>query len=73
MNEVEQQPDYQVNVDDLPLTNRLQRVHQEGNFVVGVSETGVRFRQRIPQGKMLVQEDGKFKFVDVDIKGVSVG
>lgn len=44
-----------LNIDDLPTTTKLSHLHQEGNYLVGVSELGARFTQRIPAGKILTK------------------
>lgn len=48
-------------IDAMPVTNQLQDLHQEGNFLVGLTDLGVRFRQRIPADKILTKEGGEFK------------
>ena len=72
MNDQEQtiermQPLHELNLDSLAADGRLQMVHQEGNFLVGTTDKGVRFRQRIKPGKMLTKVDGKFKIVDMPV------
>lgn len=47
-------------IDAMPLTNKIIDMHQEGNWLVGVTEHGVRFRQHIPQGKRLNKKGGEF-------------
>lgn len=51
-------------IDKMPTTKNLQELHQEGNFLVGLTDLGIRFRQRIPQGKLLTKEGGEFKLID---------
>jgi len=46
----------EIKLDDLTQlddTASLVSLHQEGNFLVGLTDKGVRFRQHIPQGKIL--------------------
>lgn len=46
----------EVKLDDLAQlddTASLVSLHQEGNFLVGVTDKGVTFRQHIPVGKVL--------------------
>lgn len=57
-----------VNIDEIPLTDQLKDVHQEGNYLVAVTATGVRFRQSIPPGKILNQRDGKWVFEDMIVR-----
>lgn len=55
-------------IDSMPLTTNLISAIQEGNFLVGVTDTGVRFRQRIPQGKMLSKnEKGEWIFIPLRV------
>lgn len=55
-----QQPEATFNIDAIQLTNKLIDAHQEGNFIVGTTEHGVRFRQHIPASKLLNKVDGRF-------------
>ena len=50
-------PEYQFNIDEMPITSNLLSVHQDGNYLVGVTEYGVKFKQRIPSDKMLSKND----------------
>ena len=59
--------DTEFNIDDMELTNRINDVHQEGNWLIGVTDMGIRFRQRIKQGKRLNKVGGKFVLEDVDV------
>lgn len=63
----EKQAEYTFDIDQMQTTTELSEVHQEGNFLVAVSRTGVKFRQRIPQGKILVKEEGKYRLVDMTV------
>ena len=49
----EVQPDYTLDVDNMPLDATIVELHQEGNWLVGKTSQGVHFRQGIPVGKML--------------------
>jgi len=53
-------PDYEFDIDAMPLTKNIVDMHQEGNWLVGVTEHGIKFRQHIPQGKMLNKKNGKY-------------
>jgi hypothetical protein len=55
------------NIDTMELTNKLVSVHQEGNFLVGLTEKGVRFRQRIPNDKILNKRNGEYVLDTVDV------
>lgn len=63
----EEVAEYTFDIDKMPVTTELSQVHQEGNFLVAVTRTGVKFRQRIPQGKILTKEDGKYRLVDMTV------
>ncbi len=60
-------PDYEFDFDSMQLTNKIVDAHQEGNWLVGVTEHGIRFRQHIPQGKRLNKREGKFVLEDMVI------
>jgi len=51
----------------MDISAKLQKVHQEGNYLVSLTDKGIRFRQHIPQGKILYQEGGKYKIKDMEI------
>ena len=54
-------------VAQIPLATNIIEAHQEGNFIIGLTETGIRFRQHIPQGKILNKLDGKWVLQDMEI------
>lgn len=60
----ELQPEHTTNLDALPVTKNLIDVHQEGNYLVAMTELGVRFRQRIPVNKILTKEGDNFRLKD---------
>jgi len=60
----ELQPEHTTDLDALPVTKKLIEVHQEGNYLVGLTELGVRFRQRIPVNKILTKEGDDFRLKD---------
>ena len=72
MNEKEltETPEHTFDISAMPLTNKLVDVHQDGNFLVGTTEHGVKFRQRIPANKILVKVGEEYKLQDMrfDIK-----
>jgi len=54
------------NLEDMTIANGLRDAHQEGNYLVGVTDTGVRFRQRLPLNKMLSKtEKGDWTLIDL--------
>lgn len=62
-----QKPDYEFNFETMQLTNKIVEAHQEGNWLIAVSENGIKFRQHIPQGKRLNKKEGKFILEDMVI------
>lgn len=60
-------PDYTFDIDAMELTNNIVDMRQEGNWLVGVTEHGIKFRQHIPQGKRLNKKGGKFVLEDMVI------
>jgi hypothetical protein len=59
----------EVDTDAFPMTNKLKNLHQEGNYLVGVTELGVRFKQHIPVDKILTQDEkGNYKLQSVVIQ-----
>lgn len=59
--------DHEFDVDTMVLTNKIVDAHQEGNWLIGVTDLGVRFRQHIKQGKRLNKKGGRFVLEDVEI------
>lgn len=51
------EPDYSFDIDRMDIASTLLNAHQEGNFIVGQTDKGVRFKQRIPAGKMLNKDE----------------
>jgi len=60
-------PDYEFDIDAMPLTKNIVDMHQEGNWLVGVTEHGIKFRQHIPQGKRLNKKGDKYRLTDMVI------
>ena len=52
-------------ISKMDLTNKIDSVHQEGNFLVMTTDRGVTFRQHIGPGKVLCKENGKFKLKEI--------
>lgn len=68
-----EEAEYQVDIDKIPVTTTIVELKQEGNYLVGVTETGVRFKQRIPQGKILNKVDDKWILEDIKIAPAKKG
>lgn len=60
-------PDYSFDIDRMDTNSTLLNAHQEGNFIVGQTDKGVRFKQRIPVGKML-NKDEKGNWILQDLR-----
>ena len=58
-------------IANIPIASCLVSAHQEGNYLVGVTELGVKFRQHIPIDKMIDQNE-KGEWVLVPLR-VSLG
>lgn len=70
MNEDQQTPAEQsFNIDTVELTKNIVELHQEGNFLVGLTDKGVRFRQHIPAGKILNKKEGEYVLEDMTVRG----
>jgi hypothetical protein len=67
MNEEEVQPLATFDLDSIALEDKLDQVHQEGNYLVGVTPNGVRFRHRLKPDQMLAEVDGKMKIVKMRV------
>jgi len=62
--EVVPKPDYEFDFDTIPILSDLVSLHQDGNYLVGMTEGGTRFKQRIPSDKMLTKnEKGEWSIV----------
>jgi len=60
----EVKPSYEFNFDSMPILNNLTSLRQDGNYLVGITEGGTRFSQRIPSDKMLSKnEKGEWSIV----------
>jgi len=58
--------DYEFDFDSIPQAHIVD-MHQEGNWLHGLTDTGIRFRQHIKQGKRLNKKGGKFVIEDMEI------
>lgn len=57
--------DHEFDIDKMPLTKNIVDMHQEGNWLVGLTENGIKFRQHIPQGKRLNKRGDAFVLEDM--------
>jgi hypothetical protein len=57
-------PEYTFDFDRMPLTKNLIDLHQEGNYLIGITERGVKFRQHIPANKLLTKEGDQWRLID---------
>lgn len=51
----EVKPEYEFDFDSMPILNKLTNLRQDGNYLVGITEGGTRFSQRVPSDKMLTK------------------
>lgn len=58
--------DYELDMTTLPAAHIVD-MHQEGNWIHGLTDTGIRFRQHIKPGKRLNKKGGKFVIEDVEV------
>ena len=63
--ELETPPDYQFDISNIPTTNKIVEAYQEGNWLIGVTDTGTRFKHHIPQGKRLNKKGDNFVLEDM--------
>ena len=61
-------PEYEFDFNSMPIMSKLANLHQDGNYLVGVTEGGTRFRQRIPSDKMLTK-NAKGEWAVVPLRG----
>jgi hypothetical protein len=69
MDEVEESSDrveYEFNLDNLAKAS-ITDLRQEGNFLIGTTNTGITFRHHIPVDKILDKVNGKFVLRDIAI------
>lgn len=66
MSEEVQQPDYEFDFDSIKPSSIVE-LHQEGNWLHGLTDTGTRFRQHIKQGKRLNKIDGRYVIENVEV------
>lgn len=62
--EEQPEPIYTFDIDKMQVTTKLNSLHQEGNYLVGVTESGVKFRQSVGPGKELYKEGDHFRLRD---------
>jgi hypothetical protein len=54
-------------IDMMPTDAKIIKLHQEGNYLIGLTDKGIKFNQRIPQGKRLNKIDDKYVLQDVGV------
>jgi len=64
------QPEYTFNVDSMVLDAQIHDLYQEGNWLKGTTNHGIRFTQRIPAGKML-NKNAKGEWIFEDLREVA--
>ena len=70
-NQIEEaKPEYTFDLTTIE-PGRIANLYQEGNYLVGITEAGVRFRQRIPTGKILTMVNGEYILQDMIISEVA--
>lgn len=62
-------PDYEYNIDELPVTTKIVEARQEGNYMIAVTENGIRFKHRIPPHKML-NKNAKGEWILENLRGL---
>lgn len=65
MEEEVKTPEYEYDLSSMPTTSKIVEAHQEGNWLIGVTDLGVRFRHHIPQGKRLNKKGDNFVLEDM--------
>jgi hypothetical protein len=60
---------YTFNIDEMPVTTKILNAHQEGNWMIGVTENGIRFKHHLPPHKML-NKNGKGEWILQDLRGL---
>lgn len=63
----EQVPEYSFDFSKMEITNNIVELYQEGNFLFGVTDKGVRFRQHIPAGKILSKKGGSWTLQNMEV------
>ena len=62
-------PEYEFDIDSMPILKNITSLYQDGNFLVGVTEGGARFSQRIPSDKMLSKNE-KGEWCIIPLRGI---
>ena len=63
----EAKADYSIDLTQIPTNAEIIELTQAGNWLCGVTSTGVRFRQRVPAGKVLNKVNDKYVIEDMEI------
>lgn len=58
MEEKQPEPDYTFDFSKMETTNQIASMHQEGNWLIGVTTLGTSFRHHVPAGKILNKDEG---------------
>lgn len=66
----EVRPEYTFDFDTIEPAS-ITELHQEGNYLIGTTNTGTKFRQRIPQGKILNKINGEYSLQDMIVREVA--
>ena len=66
MEEQKTTTEYEFDFDSIPQAH-IKELHQEGNWLHGLTDTGIRFSQHIKQGKRLNKKGDRFVIEDVEV------
>lgn len=58
--------EYEADFSNIPKAH-IAEMHQEGNWIHGLTDNGIRFRQHIKQGKRLNMKEGQYVIEDVEV------
>lgn len=56
----------EINLEEIE-SSGIAELRQEGNYLIGITDKGVRFRQHIPTNKILDKVNGKYVLRDIAI------
>lgn len=68
--ENQQQPEYELDLDKVEKA-RIIDMRQEGNFIIVTTDKGIKFRQRIPNNKVLTKINGEYSLQDMQVREVA--
>jgi hypothetical protein len=72
LQEEKEEVGFDIDLDQVPKASSIQDMHQEGNYLVGTTNTGTKFRQHIPQGKILNKVDGQYILENIRVTAQKV-